>query len=102
MYDLFHLKTGGAKMINLILLIQILSFFFIFQSVSRYHFTIKELTAWLSIFILIGFVSTYFIGVWGAITLFFCFVGISYFKNHRMFTALGIFLRNLCLGNELV
>lgn len=78
-------------MINLIMMIQILSFFFIFQSISRYHFTFKEITAWLAVFLMIGFVSTYFIGVWGAITLFFCFVGISYFKNQRTFTALGIF-----------
>ncbi|ASA22380.1 sensor histidine kinase [Paenibacillus donghaensis] len=78
-------------MINLIMSIQILSFFLIFQSISRYHFTIKEITAWLAIFLMIGFVSTYFIGVWGAITLFFCFVGISYFKNHRTFTALGFY-----------
>ncbi|MGN7760735.1 sensor histidine kinase [Paenibacillus sp. 22594] len=78
-------------MINLIMAIQILSFFFIFRSISRYHFTIKEITVWLVVFLMIGFVSTYFIGVWGAITLFFCFVGISYFKNHRTFTALGVF-----------
>ncbi|OKP84956.1 hypothetical protein A3842_07355 [Paenibacillus sp. P3E] len=78
-------------MINLIMAIQILSFFFIFRSISRYHFTIKEITVWLVVFLMIGFISTYFIGVWGAITLFFCFVGISYFKNHRTFTALGVF-----------
>lgn len=78
-------------MINLIMAIQILSFFFIFRSISRYHFTIKEITVWLVVFLMIGFVSTYFIGVWGAITLFFCFVGISYYKNHRTFTALGVF-----------
>ncbi|WP_198015860.1 sensor histidine kinase [Paenibacillus sp. HW567] len=51
----------------------------------------KEITAWLAVFLMIGFVSTYLIGVWGAFTLFFCFVGISYFKNQRTFTALGVF-----------
>lgn len=78
-------------MIHLIMAIQILSFFFIFQSISRYSFTIKEITIWLVIFLMIGFVSTYFIGVWGAVTLFFCFIGMSYFKNHKTFTALGVF-----------
>ncbi|MNB99774.1 Sensor protein CitS [compost metagenome] len=78
-------------MTNVIMIIQILSFFFIFQSISRYPFTVKESSAWLAIFVIIGFVSTHFIGVWGAITLFFCFVVISYFKNQRTFTALGVF-----------
>ncbi len=78
-------------MINLIMAIQILSFFFIFQSISRYRFTIREITIWMAVFLLIGFVSTYFIGVWGAVTLFLCFVGISYFKNHKTITALGVF-----------
>ncbi|QQZ60213.1 GHKL domain-containing protein [Paenibacillus sonchi] len=78
-------------MINLIMAVQILSFFFIFQSISRYRFTIREITVWLAVFLLIGFVSTYFIGVWGAVTLFLCFVGISYFKNHKTITALGVF-----------
>ncbi|SDL03924.1 sensor histidine kinase [Paenibacillus jilunlii] len=78
-------------MINLIMAIQILSFFFIFQSISRYRFTIREIIIWLTVFVLIGFVSTYFIGVWGAVTLFLCFIGISYFKNHKTITALGVF-----------
>lgn len=78
-------------MIYLIMSIQIVSFFFIFKSISRYPFTIKEIAVWLAVFLMVGFVSTYLIGIWGAITLFFCFTGISYFKNHRTFTALGVF-----------
>ncbi|RXZ80175.1 GHKL domain-containing protein [Paenibacillaceae bacterium] len=78
-------------MINLIMVIQIVSFFFIFQSISRYTFTIREITMWFVVFLIIGIVSTHFIGIWGAVTLFFCFVGISYFKNHKTFTALGVF-----------
>ncbi|WNS44164.1 GHKL domain-containing protein [Paenibacillus sp. MMS20-IR301] len=78
-------------MYNLIIIIQILSFFFIYKSISQYSFTFKEVVSWLAIFVLIGFVSAYFIGVWGAITLFFCFLGISYFKSHKTLTALGFF-----------
>ncbi|WP_379140221.1 sensor histidine kinase [Paenibacillus sp. sgz500992] len=78
-------------MIHFIMIIQIVSFFFIYQSVSRYHFSVKEITIWLMIFISIGVVSTYFIGVWGAVALFFCFVGMSYIKNQKTFTSLGVF-----------
>ncbi|OPA80992.1 hypothetical protein BVG16_01190 [Paenibacillus selenitireducens] len=78
-------------MFYLIMAIQICSFFFIFQSISRYRFTIKEITMWLVSFLSIGWVSTYFIGVWGAVTLLGCFMGISYYKNHMTLTALGVF-----------
>ncbi|UNK19459.1 GHKL domain-containing protein [Paenibacillus sp. N3/727] len=78
-------------MIHLIMAIQIMSFFFIFKSISRYPFTFKETIVWLVVFLMVGFVSTYFIGIWGAITLFICFMGISYFKSPRNFTALGVF-----------
>ncbi|WP_342479955.1 hypothetical protein NST07_19245 [Paenibacillus sp. FSL L8-0340] len=73
------------------MIIQIISFFFIYQSVSRYYFSVKEIIIWLMIFISIGVGSTYFIGVWGAVALFFCFVGMSYFKNQKTFTSLGVF-----------
>jgi two-component system sensor histidine kinase AgrC len=78
-------------MFNLIMAIQILSFFFIFKSVSRYSFTIREMLVWLTVFLIVGWASTYFIGVWGAVSLFACFVGISYYKNHKQISALGIF-----------
>ncbi|WP_052675783.1 sensor histidine kinase [Paenibacillus sp. IHBB 10380] len=78
-------------MFHIIMVIQIFSFFCIFQSISRYPFTIREITIWLVVFLMIGWVSTYFIGVWGAVTLFGCFIGISYYKNHKTLTALGVF-----------
>ncbi|MDR0263244.1 MAG: GHKL domain-containing protein [Sphingobacterium sp.] len=68
-----------------------MSFFFIFKSISRYVFTVKEISVWLAVFLIIGWVSTYLIGIWGAVTLFGCFIGISYYKNHRTFSASGIF-----------
>ncbi|MBH5318047.1 GHKL domain-containing protein [Paenibacillus sp. GSMTC-2017] len=78
-------------MYQFIIAIQIVSFFFIFRSISRYPFTIKEISMWLAIFLTIGFVSTYFIGIWGAIILFFCLIFMSYVKNNGTMTTLGVF-----------
>ncbi|MEW4225100.1 sensor histidine kinase [Rossellomorea marisflavi] len=70
--------------------IQLISFFIIFTAVSRYSFSKGEYAGYSLAVVVIGQLFSYFVGVWGALSVFGLLIWISFRKEDRL-TALGIF-----------
>ncbi|MBV6682300.1 GHKL domain-containing protein [Bacillus sp. JRC01] len=70
--------------------IQLISFFVIFTAVSRYSFSKWEYTGYSLAVVVMGQLFSYFVGVWGALSVFGLLIWISFRKEDRL-TALGIF-----------